>query len=117
MAEASNSVHLTNLRARLHIATITLALQAAMKITKHQLRAQGLKPMYMPHRELRIRAEVLPHRTSRRANRRSQGGCRTLALRRLLWKACKTFKSCTARGALICKGFRCAKLMNEMEDP
>jgi hypothetical protein len=58
MAEAHNSVHLTQLRTRLHIATITLALQAAMKITKHQLRAQGLKPMYMPHRELRVRAEA-----------------------------------------------------------
>ena len=57
MAEANDSVHLTQLRTRLHIATITLALQAAMKITKHQLRAQGLKPMYMPHRELRVRAE------------------------------------------------------------
>jgi hypothetical protein len=58
MTEATNSVHLTKLRTRLHIATITLALQAAMKITKHQLRAQGLKPMYMPHRELRVTAEA-----------------------------------------------------------
>ena len=58
MAEAHNSVHLTQLRARLHRAAITIALQAAMKITKHQLRAQGLKPMHMPHRELRVRAEA-----------------------------------------------------------
>jgi hypothetical protein len=58
MAEATDSVHLTKLRTRLHIATITLALQAAMKITKHQLRAQGLKPMHMSHRELRVRAEA-----------------------------------------------------------
>ena len=58
MTEATNSVHLAKLRARLHHATITLALQAAMKITKHQLRAQGLKPMHMPHRELRVRAEA-----------------------------------------------------------
>jgi hypothetical protein len=58
MTEATNSVHLAKLRARLHHATITIALQAAMKITKHQLRAQGLKPMYMPHRELRVRAEA-----------------------------------------------------------
>ena len=58
MAEATDSVHLTKLRTRLHHATITLALQAAMKITKHQLRAQGLKPMHMPHRELRVRAEA-----------------------------------------------------------
>jgi hypothetical protein len=56
MTEATNSVHLAKLRARLHHATITL--QAAMKITKHQLRAQGLKPMHMPHRELRVRAEA-----------------------------------------------------------
>ena len=58
MAEAHNSVHLTQLRTRLHHATITIALQAAMKITKHQLRAQGLKPMHMPHREVRVRAEA-----------------------------------------------------------
>ena len=58
MAEAHNTVHLTQLRTRLHIATITLALQAAMKITKQQLRAEGLKPMHMPHRELRVRAEA-----------------------------------------------------------
>jgi len=58
MAKATDSVHLTKLRTRLHIATITLALQAAMKITKHQLRAQGLKPMHMSHRELRVRAEA-----------------------------------------------------------
>jgi hypothetical protein len=64
MAEAHNTVHLTQLRARLDIATITLALQAAMKITKHQLRAEGLKPTHMPHRELRVRAEA--HLTAHR---------------------------------------------------
>ena len=58
MVEATQSVHLAKIRATLHHATITLALQAAMKITKHQLRAQGSKPMYMPHRELRVRAEA-----------------------------------------------------------
>ena len=58
MTEATNSVYLAKLRARLHHATITIALQAAMEITKHQLRAQGLKPMHMPHRELRVRAEA-----------------------------------------------------------
>src|SRR5947207_15434027 len=58
MVEATQSVHLAKIPATLHHATITLALQAAMKITKHQLRAQGLKPMYMPHGELRVRAEA-----------------------------------------------------------
>jgi hypothetical protein len=87
MTEAHNSVHLTQLRTKLHIATITLALQAAMKITKHQLRAQGLKPMHMPRRELRVRAEayLTDHSEELIADRR------TLALGRLLWKALRKY--------------------------
>jgi hypothetical protein len=57
MAEATNSVHLAKLRARLHFATITLARQAAIKATKRQLQAQGLKPTHFSHRDLVVRAE------------------------------------------------------------
>ena len=44
MAEASNSVHLTKLRARMGTATLTLARLRAIKAAKHTLRAQGHKP-------------------------------------------------------------------------
>jgi hypothetical protein len=57
MAEANDSVHLAKLRARLHFATITLARQAAIKTTKHQLRAQGLKVSHFSRRDLVVRAE------------------------------------------------------------
>jgi hypothetical protein len=57
MTEATNSVHLAKLRAMLHFATITLARQAALKATKHQLRGQGLKVNHMPRRELVTHAE------------------------------------------------------------
>ena len=56
MAEAHDSVHLTNLRTRLHIATRTLALQRAMNLTKS-----------------------LSRPTPRRANRRGLRDRRTLA--------------------------------------
>jgi hypothetical protein len=57
MAEAIDSVHLAQLRTRLHRATITLARQRAIKATKRQLQAQGLKPTHFSHRDLVIRAE------------------------------------------------------------
>ena len=58
MAEATNSVQLTQLRARLHCATRTLAMRAAMKVTKRRLQAQGLKVSQFPQRELKARAEA-----------------------------------------------------------
>jgi hypothetical protein len=57
MAEATNSVHLAKIRARLHFATITLARQAAIKATKRQLQAQGLKVSHFSRRDLVVRAE------------------------------------------------------------
>lgn len=57
MAEATDSLRLTQLRARLHFATRTLVLQSAMKITKRNLQAQGLKVSHYPLRDLRVRAE------------------------------------------------------------
>jgi hypothetical protein len=57
MAEATDSVHLAQLRTRLHCAAITIALQRAMNLTKHKLRAQGYKVNHFPHRELKVRAE------------------------------------------------------------
>jgi hypothetical protein len=58
MAEAKQSVHQAHLRASMSLATNTLALQRAMKTTKHQLHAQGLKPTHFSHRDLVIRAEA-----------------------------------------------------------
>jgi hypothetical protein len=58
MAEATESLRLIQLRTTLHFATMTLALQAAMKITKRRLQAQGLKVSHLPMRELRARAEA-----------------------------------------------------------
>jgi len=58
MVEANHTLHLAQLRARLHFATRTLALQAAMKITKRRLQAQGLKVSHFPQREIRAQAEV-----------------------------------------------------------
>jgi hypothetical protein len=52
MAEATDSVHLTHLRASMSLATMTLARQAAMKAAKHRLQAQGLQPSQFSHREL-----------------------------------------------------------------
>ena len=58
MAEATNSVQLTQLRARMVTATRVLALQAAINATKRRLSAQGLKVAHMPRRDLRTLAEA-----------------------------------------------------------
>jgi hypothetical protein len=58
MAEATNSVQLAKLRASMGMATHTLALQAALKVTKRQLSAQGRKVNHFPRRDLRTLAEV-----------------------------------------------------------
>jgi len=58
MTEATQSLRLTNLRTRLHCAAITLARQAAIKATKRQLQAQGLKVSQFPMRDLKARAEA-----------------------------------------------------------
>jgi hypothetical protein len=58
MAEATDSVHLTQLRTRLHHATITIALQRALWATKAQLQRQGLKISAFRYCELRTQAEA-----------------------------------------------------------
>jgi hypothetical protein len=58
MAEANASLHLTQLRASMSLATNVLALQRAMNLTQRQLQAQGLKPNHFSHRDLRVRAEA-----------------------------------------------------------
>jgi hypothetical protein len=58
MAEATGNVHLTELRTRLHCAAHTLARQSAIKATKRQLQAQGLRPNHFAHRDIVIRAEA-----------------------------------------------------------
>jgi hypothetical protein len=52
MAEAHNSVHLTNLRTRLHIAIAVIAQRAAIRETKAEMQRQGRKPATIPHREI-----------------------------------------------------------------
>jgi hypothetical protein len=58
MAEANASLHLTQLRASMSLATNTLARQRAMKAAKHQLQAQGLRVSQFSHRDLVVRAEA-----------------------------------------------------------
>ena len=58
MAEATDSVHLTQLRTKLHHATITIALQRALWATKAQLQRQGLKISAFRYCELRTQAEA-----------------------------------------------------------
>jgi hypothetical protein len=88
MAEATDSVHLAQLRTRLHCAAITIALQRAMNLTKHKLRAQGYKVNHFPHRELKVRAEqyLAQHReeliAEARVTDRPSPGCAIGCLRR-----------------------------------
>jgi hypothetical protein len=52
MAESHNRVHLTQLRTRLHIAISVIARRAAIRETKAEMQRRGLKPAYVPHREI-----------------------------------------------------------------
>ena len=58
MTEATDSVHLTQLRTRLHCATNTRARQVAMNLAKRQLQAQGFRLSQFSHREIVLRAEL-----------------------------------------------------------
>ena len=58
MAEANASLHLTQLRASMGIAANVLARQRALNLTKHRLRAQGLRVSEYSARDLRVRAEA-----------------------------------------------------------
>jgi len=65
MAEANNSLHLAKLRARLHRATITIALQRAQWAIKAKLQRQGLRLSQFKHRDLVIQAEAYLQTTRR----------------------------------------------------
>jgi hypothetical protein len=54
---APDSKWQAQVRASMGMAVNVLARQAAIKATKRQLQAQGLKPTHFPHRDLVIRAE------------------------------------------------------------
>lgn len=56
--EANQWLRLTTPYTSHNFATRTLALRAAMKITKRRLQAQGLKVSHFPQREIRAQAEV-----------------------------------------------------------
>jgi hypothetical protein len=58
MAEANASLHLTHLRASMGMAVNVLARQAALKVAKAKLQAQGLRPTHFSHRELVVRADA-----------------------------------------------------------
>ena len=58
MAEATDSVHLTQLRTRLHIAIAVIARRAAIRETKAAMQRRGLKPATIPHREIVAAANV-----------------------------------------------------------
>jgi hypothetical protein len=58
MTEATDSLHLTQLRTRLHCATNTRARQVAMNLAKRQLQAQGFRLSQFSHREIVLRAEL-----------------------------------------------------------
>jgi hypothetical protein len=52
MAEATDSVHLTNLRTRRQIAIAVIARRAAIRETKAEMQRQGRKPATIPHRDI-----------------------------------------------------------------
>ena len=64
MIEATASLRLIQLRASMSLATITIARQAAIKATKAELHAQGLKPSHIPHSQIVARANtyLIEHR-------------------------------------------------------
>ena len=64
MAEAKQSVHQAQVRATMNAATITLARRAAIKATKAELHAQGLRPSHIPHAAIVARAKtyLIEHR-------------------------------------------------------
>ena len=56
MAEANDSVHQARVRATMGAAVMTLAKQRAIKATKAELQAQGLRPSHIPHCQIVARA-------------------------------------------------------------
>jgi hypothetical protein len=58
MAEATDTLHLAQLRTRLHCPTNTRARQIALDLTKRQLAAQGFRVSSFSHRELVAKAEA-----------------------------------------------------------
>lgn len=64
MAEANASVHQAQVRATMRAATITLARYAAIKATKAELHAQGLRPSHIAYAAIVARANtyLIEHR-------------------------------------------------------
>ena len=58
MAEAADSLRLTQLRASMGIAINVLARHRALNLTKAQLRSAGLKVSHFSRRDLVVRAEA-----------------------------------------------------------
>jgi hypothetical protein len=58
MTEATHTLQLAQLRARLRHAAYTISLQAALKATKRRLQSQGLRVNQIPMRDLRALAEA-----------------------------------------------------------
>ena len=58
MAEANASVHQAQVRATMSAATITLARRAAIKATKAELHAQGLRTSHIPHSQIVARSKT-----------------------------------------------------------
>jgi hypothetical protein len=58
MTEATDSVHLTHLRASMSLATHTLAHRRAILAAKDQLRRQGFRMSQFSRRDLVVRADA-----------------------------------------------------------
>jgi hypothetical protein len=89
-------------------ATMTLAKRQAIQATKAELRAQSLKPSYIPHREIVVRAEqyLAQHRAELIAE------AKAIVER---WQA-EGFFGRTRRKALSHKAFCCADVMLKAEE-
>ena len=66
MAEAISQRTSSQVHATMRAATITLARRAAIKATKAELQAQGLRPSHIPHSQIVARANqyLAQHRES-----------------------------------------------------
>ncbi len=58
MVEALSILQQAQIRAKMHMATYVLARQAAIKATKRQLQAQGLRVAHLSRREIIAAAEA-----------------------------------------------------------
>ena len=101
-------------------AVMTLARWDARKEIKRELYAQGIKLAHVESREITIAAnryiddhpEIITFATQNYRSLVASGRLRPPRQKKL----CSTLEICTATEALICKDFRCANIVNEMED-